>query len=178
MSYKILHKHRSWCVSWTEMVCLLDSMFHYGCKKLLLLLLHPKFYCLARICLWCTLSWTCLSCLLLLIYGTHVLNNVISVLLLSVSHSFLPRSACDRVHVRSARYTEHQRTDQTTDRLTACQIHQGNKRWALNTRARAHAHTHTHTHTQRRRASINRHTHIIYTTSVTHCVSNSPQRLQ
>lgn len=32
-----------------------------------------------------------------------------------------------------AGYTEHQRADQTADRLTACQIHQGNKRWALAT---------------------------------------------
>lgn len=107
-------------------------------KKLPLLLLHPRFYSLDRLCLWYTVSWTRLACLLLLIYGTDVLNNAVSVLPFSVSHSFLPRSACDRVHVRGARYTEHQRTDQTTDRLAACQIHQGNKRWALNTSARTH----------------------------------------
>lgn len=52
-----------------------------------------------------------------------------SVLPLSLSNGFLPSPACDWVHVRGAGHTKHQWTDQTTDRLPACQVHQGNKRW-------------------------------------------------
>lgn len=70
-------------------------------------------------------------CVAAVSFHFHSRPDVVSVLPHSVSHRFLPRSACDRVHVWGSRHTEHQRTDQTTHRLAACQVHQGNKRWAL-----------------------------------------------
>lgn len=92
----------------------------------------PQFYSLPRLCLWYTLSWTHVrSCY----WFMGLIFWILSYLFypLSVSDCFLPCPACHRVHVRSARYTEHQRTDETPDRLAARQIHQGNKRWALHT---------------------------------------------
>lgn len=82
--------------------------------------------------IWCSIlmvGWNSVTVYSLGWFLVFFLSLKLSILLcFSICNCFLPGSAYHWVHVWSFRHSEHQWTNQTSNRLPACQVYQRNQR--------------------------------------------------